>query len=375
MQIQAVSRRSQGVGSNSLVCSNPFVTRRVSTKIAHHFKWTNYMRILRRRLLHLAAGAAALITLTGATVAQTWPMRPVTVVEPFGPGSVPDILLRIMAPRLSELLGQPVIVENVSGAGGMIGVSRVAKAAPDGYQFVVSSAGTHAYNQTLYKNPLYNSATDFAPVMLFAELPLLLATRKDLSPNNLQEFIAYAKANEAKMQFSSGGGTGSANHVVCVLFNSAIGAMIAHVPYRPPTGVMYQDLIAGRIDYLCPIATTDIVPRIDSNQVKAIAMFSKERASILPNVPTAHEQGLTNFEGKTWFAFFLPKRTPAGIIQKLHSAIAAAIDTPAVQARMKDYGAELVGPERRSPEYLQRFVESEIEKWAIPIKASGAAAQ
>jgi tripartite-type tricarboxylate transporter receptor subunit TctC len=320
-----------------------------------------------RRFLH---SVAALFALTGTTLGQTWPNRPVTIVEPFGPGSVPDILLRIMAPRLSELLGQPVIVENVSGAGGMIGVSRVAKAAPDGYQFVVSSAGTHAYNQTLYKNPLYNAATDFAPVILLAEQPLMLVTRKDLSPNNLQEFIAYMKANQAKMQFGSGGGTGSANHVVCVLFNAAIGVTVSHVPYRPPTAVMYQDLIASRIDYVCPIATPDIIPRIESNQAKAIAVFSKNRAVILPNVPTAHEQGLTDFEGKTWFAFFLPKRTPAAII-----ALVATIDTPTVQARMKDYGAELVGPERRSPEYLQRFVESEIERWAIPIKASGAAGQ
>jgi tripartite-type tricarboxylate transporter receptor subunit TctC len=333
------------------------------------------MKFPRRQFLRLTAGAAALFALTQTTLAQTWPTRPVTMVEPFGPGSVPDILLRIMAPRLSELLGQPVIVENVSGAGGMIGVSRVAKAAPDGYQFVVSSAGTHAFNQTLYKNPLYNAAADFAPVMLLAEQPLMVVTRKDLPANNLREFIAYTKENQAKMQYGSGGGTGSANHVVCVLFNAAIGVTVAHVPYRPPTAVMYQDLIAGRIDYVCPIVTPDIVPRIESNQVKSIAVFAKNRPLILPNLATAHEQGLADFEGKTWFAFFLPKRTPPAIIQKLHDAIVATLDTPVVQARMKDYGAELVGPERRSPEYLQKFVESEIEKWAIPIKASGAAGQ
>jgi tripartite-type tricarboxylate transporter receptor subunit TctC len=325
-----------------------------------------------RRLLHLAAGAAAFIAATESAAAQSWPTRPVTIVEPFGASSVPDILLRIMAPRLSELLGQPVIVENVSGAGGMIGVSRVAKAASDGYQFVISSAGSHAYNQTLYKNPLYNAATDFAPVMLLAEQPLMLVTRKDLPVNNLPEFIAYTKQNQAKMQYGSGAGIGSANHIVCVLFNAAIGATVSHVPYRPPSSLLYQDLIAGRIDYHCSILTTDIIPRIDANQVKPIAIFSKDRAPILPNVPTAHEQGLTNFEGKTWFAFFLPKRTPAPIVQKLHDAIAATIDTPAVQARLKQYGAELVAPERRSPEYLQKFVESEIKRWAVPIKASGA---
>jgi len=136
---------------------------------------------------------------------------------------------------------------------------------------------------------------------------------------------------------------------------------------------LYQDLIAGRIDYHCSIVMPDIISRIESNQIKVIATFSKSRASILPNVQTAHEQGLTNFEGKTWFGFFLPKRTPAPIIRKLHDAIDATIDTPAVQERLKQYGAELVAPERRSPEYLQKFVESEIRRWAIPIKASGAA--
>jgi len=324
-------------------------------------------------LIHLAAGAAALLTTIDVAPAQNWPVRPVTMVEPFGAGSVPDILLRIMAPRLAEVLGQPVVVENVSGAGGMLGVSRVAKAAPDGYQFVVSSAGSHAYNQTLYKNPLYNSARDFAPVMLLAEQPLMLVTRKDLPVGNLREFIAYTKKNQARMQYGSGG-IGSANHVVCTLFNSTIGATAAHVPYRQ-SALVYQDLIAGRIDYWCPIVSTDSFARIENGQVKVIATFSKNRALILPNVPTAHEQGLADFEGMTWFAFFLPKHTPAAIVSKLRDALAATIDTPAVAARMRDYGAELVATERRSSEYLQQFVASEIERWAIPIRASGAAGQ
>jgi tripartite-type tricarboxylate transporter receptor subunit TctC len=328
----------------------------------------------RRQFLHLAAGAAALITVAETALAQAWPTRPVTVVEPFGAGSVPDILLRIMAPRLSELLGQPIIVENVSGAGGMIGVSRVAKAAPDGYQFVISSAGTHAYNQTLYRNPLYNAAVDFAPVMLLSEQPLVLVTRKDLPPNNLREFIAYAKGNQGAMQYGSLAGTGSANHIVCVLFNATIGVTVSHVPYRS-SALGYQDLFAGRLDYVCPLASGDTKGRIENGQVKGIAVFSKHRSSLLPNIPTAHEQGLTDFEGKTWFAFFLPKQTPAAIIGKLRDAIVATIDTPAIRTRITEYGAELAAPERRSPDYLQKFVESEIEKWAVPIKASGAAGQ
>jgi len=333
------------------------------------------MKLTRHQFLHLAAGAAALIGVTETALAQNWPIRPITIVEPVGASSVPDVLVRIMAPRLSELLGQPVIVENVSGAGGMIGVSRLAKASPDGYQIGIGSAGTHAYNQTLYKNPLYNAATDFAPIMLVVDQPLVLVTRKDLPVNNLREFITYTKANQTKMQYGSLAGTGSSNHVVCALFNATIGVTVSHVPYRPPSALAYQDLITGRIDYVCPLASGDAKVRIESDQVRGVAVFSKTRSPIMPNLATAHEQGLTDFEGKTWFAFFAPKRTPAAIVQRLHDAIAATIDTPEVKTRIEAYGAEPVAPDRRSAEYLQKFVKIEIDKWAIPIKAGGAAGQ
>jgi tripartite-type tricarboxylate transporter receptor subunit TctC len=327
------------------------------------------------RKLFVVVAFATATGYVGGAAAQNWPTRPVTIVDPIGAGAVPDSLLRITAPRLSELLGQPVIIENVSGAGGMIGVSRVAKAPPDGYQFVIGTAGTHAYNQTLFKNPLYDAATDFAPIALFVEQPLVLITRKDLPANNLQEFIGYVKANQTRMQYGSLAGTGSANHIICALFNATIGATVSHVPYRPPSALAYQDLITGRIDYVCPLASGDAKARIESNQVRGMAIFSKSRSRILPDLATAQEQGLTDFEGKTWNAFFAPKRTPAAIIDKLHAAVVAAMDTPNVRARLEDYGAELVTPERRSPKYLQQFVESEIKKWAVPIKMAGAAGQ
>jgi tripartite-type tricarboxylate transporter receptor subunit TctC len=265
-------------------------------------------------------------------------------------------------------------VENVSGAGGMIGVLRVATAAPDGYQFVIGSAGTHAYTQTLYKNPRYNASTDFAPVMLLSEHPLALVTRKDLPVDNLPQFVAYAKANQATMQYGSLAGSGSANHIICVLFNSAIGVTVTHVPYRS-SALGFQDLIAGRLDYVCPVVSGETRSRIETNQVKGIAVFSKTRSALLPDLPTVHEQGIADFEGNTWFAFFLPKQTPAAIVRILHDAIGATIETPEVKARLIEYGAELISPERRSPEYLQSFVKSEIEKWAVPIRASGAAGQ
>jgi tripartite-type tricarboxylate transporter receptor subunit TctC len=245
----------------------------------------------------------------------------------------------------------------------MIGSNRVAKAAPDGYQFVLG--GTFmVLNQVLYINPLYNVATDFAPVALIVEQPVALIARKDFPANNLSEFIAYAKANQTKMQYGSGG-RGSMPHLACELLNMAIGVNITHIPYR---GAPLPDLIAGRIDYFCPL-TALAIPQIESKTVKAIAIFSKSRLPILPNLASAHEQGLSNFDINPWYAFFLPKGTPLSIVQKLREAIVATSATPAVQEKLKELGYVLVAPERRSTEYLGKFVESEVEKWAAVIKA------
>jgi len=313
----------------------------------------------------------AVLGVAHAAAAQDWPTRPVTMVIPFAAGGALDILGRILGPGLSDGLGRPIVIENIGGAGGMTGASRVAKAAPDGYQFVLGGASTHAVNQTLYKNPLYNAATDFAPVALIIEQPLLLIVRKDFPASNLAEFITYAKANQAKMQYGSGG-AGSTPHLACALLNATIGVSITHVPYRG-TGPATQDLIAGRIDYLCPLGATAI-PQVLNDQVKAIAILSKARSPLLPDLASAHEQGLANFDASTWNAAFLPKGTPAPIVQKLHAATVATMDTPSVQERLKDIGATVVGPERRSPDYLQTFVESEIAKWAVSIKAAGISA-
>jgi tripartite-type tricarboxylate transporter receptor subunit TctC len=313
---------------------------------------------------------AVLVSLTcvAPALAQDWPTRPVTMVVPFAAGGPADTVGRILAPGLSELLGQQVIIENVGGSGGMTGAARVAKAAPDGYQFVLGNMGTHAANQTFYKTPLYNSASDFTPVMLVAQTPLVLLARKNLSADNLREFIAYAKANQATMQYGSGG-TGSASHLACVLLNSAIGINVTHVPYRGAAPAM-QDLIAGRIDYQCP-DTPIAIPQIHSKMVKAIAILTRERSPGLPAQATAHEQGLTDFDASNWFGAFFPKGTPAAVVDKLHAAMLTTINTAAVKARMADIGADLVTRERSSPDYLQRFVEAEIQKWAEPIKASG----
>jgi len=318
----------------------------------------------------LALAAFSLASLTGAA-AQDFPARPMTMIIPFAAGGPQDTLGRIVAQRMSEVLGQQVIVENVGGGGGMTGSLRVAQAPPDGYLFVLGSVGTHAQNQTLYKKPLYNAATDFTPVGFIAQTPIALIVRKDMPVSNFKEFVAYAKQNQAKMQYGSAG-AGSATHLGCVVLNSAIGVDITHVPYRG-TGPAMQDLQGGRIDYLCDIIAT-AKPQIDGGTVKGIAMMTKQRSPVLPNLPTALEQG-TDVQAYTWSSIFLPKGAPDAIVRRLAKASNDAAETPAVRDRFKSIGVVIPAPERRTPEYLTKFVVSEIERWAAPIKASGASSE
>ncbi len=258
-----------------------------------------------RRLLTVMLAAS--LQFVGPALAQDWPTRPVTMVIAFPPGGSTDIVGRIFAPRLAELLGQQVIFENVVGEGTMSGAYRVAKAAPDGYQFMIGHLGTHAQYQTIYKHPLYNAATGFAPVALLVEQPQVLATRKDFPAKDLSEFVAYAKTNQATMRYGSAGAN-SPTYLNCVLLNTAIGVNVTHVQYRG-SGPAVQDLIAGRIDYMCA-GLAEVKRQIEGSRIKAVAILAKKRSPVLPNLPSAHEQGLTDFETSIWFAFFLPKGTP-----------------------------------------------------------------
>src|SRR6201991_3950443 len=317
--------------------------------------------------LGAALVAAASLILTTAARAETWPTHPLTMINPFAAGGPNDVVARLMAQRMGEVLGQPIIVENVGGTGGMNGANRVAKAAPDGYTFLQGTVGTQAQNQTLFKKPAYNSTTDFAPVALILEAPLVLIARKDLPVKDMKEFVAYAKANKDKMQFASAG-TGSAIHLGCALVNLVTGLDIVHVPFRGANPAM-QDLIGGRVDYLCDIITT-AKPQIDAGTVKPIAILTKARSPVLPNVPTAIEQGF-DVDAYTWNAFFLPKGTPEAIVQKLNHAMIETMKTPEIQKRLSEVGIKIVTEDRATPAYLDQFVQSEIAKWAKLIKATG----
>jgi tripartite-type tricarboxylate transporter receptor subunit TctC len=319
------------------------------------------------RLIALIAGLLVAAA-PAAALAQDWPNRPVTLVVPFAPAGAFDVMARVFTPYLTQILGQQVIVENVGAAAGIVGTNRVAKATPDGYTFLLGTVGTHAYNPSLYKKLPYNAATDFAPVALVAEQPMVLITRKDFPADTLPEFIAYVKANAAKLQYGSAG-VGSTTHLGCALLNSAAGLDVTHVPYRGGGPVM-ADLIAGQVHYMCS-NSAGALPQIEGGTVKGIALLARARSSLIPTLATAEEQGLKDFEAITWTAFFLPKGTPPEIVDKLHAATVQMMDTPALAERMHELGVTLVPSERRSPQYLADFVAREIEKWGAPIKAAG----
>lgn len=323
-----------------------------------------------RRLRLVLAGmiVAGFADFAAAQNSSSFPNRPISLVVPMGAGGGVDGMARLVAPAMSDALKQSLVIENSPGAGGTVGLARVSRSAPDGYTIGLGTIGTHAFSQTLYKKPLYDAASDFAPIGLVAEQPLILAVRADLPVSNLQEFLAYAKANQDKMQFGSPG-LGSGSHFACVLLNAAAGLSITHIPYKGG-GPAMSDLIAGRIDYWCPFSAT-AMPVITSKQIKAVALLSKERLAVAPDLPTAHEQGLKDFEANTWNALFAPKDTPADIVSVLNEAVNKAVTTPKVRERMESLGMDLVAPERQSPAYLHKLVRDEIQRWAPAVRASG----
>jgi tripartite-type tricarboxylate transporter receptor subunit TctC len=234
--------------------------------------------------------------------------------------------------------------------------------------FVLASIGTHAIGYSMHSKPPYHPANDFQPVIFVADAPLLLMTRKDLPPNNLKEFMAYAKANNGKLTFSSGG-TGTSSHISCVMLNQIMGVDATHVPYRGG-GPAFADVIAGRIDYICNYVSIG-AQAVKQDQVKAIAMLAKSRSSVLPDLKTADEQGLQDFDVSAWNAILLPKSATPDMVAKLNKAVSEALDKPAVRERLDAIGLIPAAPDRRSPDYLRKFINTEIEKWTKPVKGGG----
>jgi tripartite-type tricarboxylate transporter receptor subunit TctC len=314
-------------------------------------------------------GIAGAVTLPRAVFAQNYPTRPITLVVPFAAGGSFDVLARVISPRMGELLGQNVIVENVSGASGVSGCMRVVNAAPDGYTILLGTIGTHAYNPSIFKKLAYDPIKDFTPVGLFADQPMVLVVNPKLPMKNLQEFVAYVKQNHAKMSFGSAG-VGSTTHLSCALVNATIGGPEpVHVPYRGG-GPAMADIMGGRLEYGCS-NIGGVVEQIKAGNLKAIAALSKQRATVLPELPSAHEQGFTDMNVTTWNALFLPKNAPADLVAKLNKAISDTVDTPATVALLEKHGVSAMPKAQRTPEYLATFVPEEIKRWQGPIKAAG----
>ena len=319
-------------------------------------------------MLRIVTAIAALIAAAGPVVAQDYPNRPVTVIVPWAAGGPVDTVARIMTARISEILGQQLIVENVGGAGGSTGTARAAKTAPDGYTVLLSGSAVLAQNPALYKRQLYNPVTDFEHAALHNDSARVLIVRKDFPASSFAEFVSYVKANAAKLQYGSPG-VGSGGHVCAILFDQAMGIKVTHVPYRG-AGPAMQDLLAGRLDYMFEQIST-AVPQIQSGTVRALAALGPDPAPGLETLPTMESQGLKGLDCGAWGGFSFPKGTPQPMVQKLAKATSEALDTPILLTRFKTLGVTPIPPNRRSPEYFSQFIKSEIERWGAPIRASG----
>lgn len=311
------------------------------------------------------------ILLLGAThshaLAQTFPAKPITMLVVFAPGGATDVLARIVADHMARTLGQRVIVENASGAGGTIGGARGAQADPDGYTLTVGSLGSHSAAPSIYRSIKYDPR-ELDPIGVIAGTPLYFVARNDFPAKTFQEFQAHVKANPGKVT-NGHAGVGSTNHLACLLLTHITKLELNSIAYRGE-GPAIQDLIAGHVDSACTLAPA-IVPHIQAGRVRALMGASAERAALTPDTPSAKEAGVEQYIFQGWNAIFAPKGTPAAVRAKLTEALNAALVDPAVRARIEELGSVPPKPEERTPEHLARMVRSEVERWSVVIKAAG----
>lgn len=319
-----------------------------------------------RAALKLVA-AAAITLLPSLAMAQAWPARPITVIVPFAAGGPTDVVARLIGEHVSRTLGQQLVIENVAGAGGSTGMSRVAQAAPDGYTLGVGNMGTQSAAPALYPNLKYDPATSFQQIGILNYTPQIVVSKKALEPTDLKSFLAFAKANHEKLSYGHAG-VGSISHVSGLVFNSQLGFKPALVAYRG-TAPALNDLVAGQIDYMVDQAL-NVIPQIKSGTVKAYAVAAEERLASIPDVPTTKEAGL-DFIFSAWNAMVAPKGTPQDIVDKLVAAVNKALDDPTIQARYVELGSTAPKGADRGPAGLQKLVESEVARITPVIKAAG----
>jgi tripartite-type tricarboxylate transporter receptor subunit TctC len=324
-----------------------------------------------KRVLVFAVAFAASLGTIGVAHSQSYPSRPITMVVPLGAGGSTDVIGRIMAEGMRTVLGQPVIVENTTGAGGSIGVGRVARASPDGYTIGIGQWGTNVANGAIY--PLaYDLIKDFEPIALVATQPFLIVARKTMPANDLNELIVWLKANADKAS-QGNSGIGTPSHVGGILFQKAIGTRFQLVPYRG-AGQTMQDLLAGNLDVTLDTPALSL-PQVRSGNIKAYAVTAKSRIAVAPDIPTTDEAGLPGFYFSFWHAFWTPKGTPKDIVAKLNGAVVGALADPTIRAKLVDLAQEIFPRDQQTPHALAAFQKAEIEKWWPIIKAENITAQ
>jgi tripartite-type tricarboxylate transporter receptor subunit TctC len=324
------------------------------------------MGLRRRQFLHLAAGAAAFSAVSQRAQAQAYPSRPVTMIVPFPAAGPADVLARILSEPMRLSLGQPVVIENVSGAAGSIAVGRAARSAPDGYTLIMGNLGTHVVNGAIYSLQ-YDLVKDFEPICLLPTNFQLLLAKSGLPAKDFKELIPWLKANADKVTIGTAG-PGAPSHLTAVYFQKALGVQFRLIPYRGTPQVL-GDLIAGQIDLVFDQASSAL-PLVRGGKVKTYGVTALKRLPSASDVPTLHEGGLADFQASYWFGLWAPKGTPAPVIEKLNTAVVAALTDAAVSKRLTDLGAVMPTPEQLKPAALGALQRSEIERWWPIIRAA-----
>lgn len=327
------------------------------------------MRILKHsstRRACLLATTLALATFTSGAGAQSFPARPITVVVPIAAGGSTDVITRLVTKHMSESLGQPIVIENVTGAGGVIGVAKVARAPADGYTLVAGSSGSQASAYSVYEKIPY-TAESFSQIGLTAIIPALVVVNKAIPANNLKEMVSYIKSNPGKVAFGNVG-VGTSGHLQCEFFKHVTGTDIALVPYRG-AAPMISDLMSGQIQAACD-AMPSSSPAVQSGHIRAIAVLGPDRVRTMPDVQTVVEQGMSQLQSSAWVALSAPRGTPAPVLATLQKALSAALDDPTIQSSIMKMGAYVPPLKQRGLKYTDDFVQSEVVNWSRLAKAA-----